>query len=175
MNWTIDFKENIVYRLEENSRMVAIAIAKLQAFCGPESIDEYLWKRPNGSSNSIGNQLLHLCGNITQYMIASLGEQEDVRNRDAEFEAKEGFSSQELLEQLDTTVTQAIQTINTASEEQLLRKRNVQGFTFSGMGCALHAMEHYSYHTGQIAFWTKQLVNTSLGFYDGTDLNELNK
>lgn len=174
-NWVTDFKENVIYRMEEDSRMIEIAIEKLRAFCGSEFMDNYLWKRPNGSSNSIGNQLLHVCGNITQYAIASLGDKPDERNRDAEFDAKEGFSTEELLANLFTTVKTAINTISISTEEQLLRKRNVQGFTFSGMGCALHAMEHYSYHTGQIAFWVKQLANTPLGFYDGLNLNELNE
>jgi len=49
--------------------------------------------------------------------------------------------------------------------------RSVQGFSFSGVGVIIHAVEHYSYHTGQIAFWVKQLKEKDLGFYNGTDLN----
>ena len=57
---------------------------------------------------------------------------------------------------------------------QLVKMRSVQGFSFSGVGIILHAVEHYSYHTGQIAFWVKQLKNKDLGFYDGIDLNKKN-
>ena len=167
MNWTEDFKENTIYRLEESTRMVEIAIGKIT--------DDQVWKRPNDNSNSIGNLILHLCGNMTQYVMASLGEQEDHRNRDAEFDCINGLSKVELISKLYETVTNVKSTIENVSEGQLLKKRNVQGFTFSGMGCVIHAVEHYSYHTGQIAFWVKQMVDEKLGFYDGMDLNVTNE
>ena len=56
------------------------------------------------------------------------------------------------------------------SEEELMRKRMVQGFEYSGIGIIIHVTEHFSYHTGQIAFWTKQLKNKDLGFYADRDL-----
>lgn len=162
-----EFVENTMYRLDESSRMIAIAL---------ESINEkQVWLRPNDSSNSIGNLILHLCGNITQYAISSLGGKEDVRNRDIEFETTSGFSKQELLIKLSDTIAQAKATIENATSEQWLKKREVQGFHFSGIGVILHVVEHYSYHTGQIAFWVKQLENKQLGFYDGLDLNIKNQ
>mgnify|MGYP003633513744 CR=1 FL=1 len=174
MNWTTDFKENAMYRIDENTRMIEIAFAKLQAQCHPEPVEGQIWKRPNEASNSMGNLILHLCGNMTQYVIASVGEQVDTRLRDIEFDTTEGFSKVELLGKLHETVDLVKATIENATEEQLLKKRKVQGFSFSGMGCVLHAVEHYSYHTGQIAFWVKQLMNSPLGFYDGMDLNTPN-
>ena len=146
--------------------MIEIAFAKAN--------QEHIWQRPNGNSNSIGNLVLHLCGNLTQYVTASLGEKKDLRNRDLEFETEGGFTKTELLNKLKSTVSQVKDTIASATETQLLRKRNVQGFNFSGMGCVIHAVEHYSYHTGQLAFWVKHLVDEQLGFYDGLDLNEVN-
>ncbi len=165
--WVQDFKENILYRIDESTRMIQIAFSKIT--------DEYLWERSNNSSNSLGNQILHVCGNMTQYVISSVGEQEDRRDRDAEFDATEGYDKNVLLEKLKVTVTQVKEIIQNATEEQLLKKRYVQGFHFSGMGCVIHAVEHYSYHTGQIAFWIKELIDKPLGFYDGLDLNEKNQ
>ncbi|WP_298539306.1 DinB family protein [uncultured Aquimarina sp.] len=162
-----EFKEQIVYRLDESIRMIAISFEQLA--------EDDIWKRFNESSNSIGNLILHLCGNITQYAIASLGNQEDKRDRDAEFEAKEGFSKKQLLERLNTAVNEAKTTILNCAISELMRKREVQGFTFSGIGIAIHVTEHLSYHTGQIAFWTKQLKNKDLGFYNGIDLNIKNE
>jgi uncharacterized damage-inducible protein DinB len=52
--------------------------------------------------------------------------------------------------------------------------RKVQGFNLTGIGAVLHAVEHFSYHVGQVAFWVKQLTNSDLGFYDQQDLNQLN-
>ncbi|MGA1777081.1 MAG: DinB family protein, partial [Flavobacteriaceae bacterium] len=75
---------------------------------------------------------------------------------------------------LTTTVALAVETIETTSEEEYLRKRKVQGFNLTGIGAVLHAVEHFSYHVGQVAFWVKQLTNSDLGFYDQQDLNQLN-
>ncbi len=162
-----EFVQNALYRIDESTRMNTISLGQLS--------EEDVWKRPNDALNSVGNLILHLCGNITQYVISSLGETEDKRQRDIEFSTESGFSKKELHQKLTETVEAAKRIINDASIEQLTRKREVQGFYFSGIGVVLHAVEHYSYHTGQIAFWTKQLKNTDLGFYDGMDLNVKNK
>lgn len=158
-----EFVQNALYRFDESTRMNTISLAQLS--------EEEVWQKPNTSLNSVGNLILHLCGNITQYVISSLGETEDIRNRDVEFSTSSGFTKAELLQKLIDTVESAKRVVNDATLEQLTRKREVQGFYFSGIGVVLHAVEHYSYHTGQIAFWTKQLKNKDLGFYDGMDLN----
>jgi len=157
-----EFIKNALYRIDESTRMNTISLEELS--------EEEVWKRPNESLNSVGNLILHLCGNITQYVISSLGESEDKRERDIEFSTESGFTKKELLEKLTETLDIAKRVIFDANIEQLLKVRSVQGFSFSGIGVVLHAVEHYSYHTGQIAFWTKQLKNKDLGFYDGMDL-----
>lgn len=163
-----EFKEQIIYRISESTRMIDLSLDQIS------EVD--VWKRPNDNTNSIGNLILHLCGNITQYAIASLGNIEDHRERDAEFNAKNGYSKKELLDKLHCTINEAKIRIQSVSVSELLRKREVQGYNFSGMGIAIHVTEHYSYHTGQIAFWTKQLKDKkSLGFYEGIDLNVKNK
>jgi len=149
-----EFVEQIIYRLDESTRMIELSFDQLS--------EEDIWKKPNR----------HLHGNITQYAVASLGRKEDVRNRDEEFMAKGGVRKSELLNMLRDTIDLAKGILSEISVDELLRKREVQGFTFSGIGIAIHVTEHYSYHTGQIAFWTKQLTNKeNLGFYDGFDLN----
>ncbi len=159
-----EFVEQIIYRLDESTRMIELSFDQLS--------EEDIWKKPNSKGNSIGNLMLHLHGNITQYAVASLGRKEDVRNRDEEFMAKGGVRKSELLNMLRDTIDLAKGILSEISVDELLRKREVQGFTFSGIGIAIHVTEHYSYHTGQIAFWTKQLTNKeNLGFYDGFDLN----
>jgi len=110
-------------------------------------------------------------GNITQYIISSLGEKEDNRERDMEFSKNGGLSKSEVFKKLEDTVATAKRVIFDAAPAKLIQVRSVQGFSFSGVGVIMHAVEHYSYHTGQIAFWVKQLRNTDLGFYDSMDLN----
>ncbi len=162
-----EFVQNALYRLDESTRMCSISLEHLA--------EEDIWKRPNKSLNSIGNLILHLCGNITQYVISSLGETEDIRERDVEFNTESTLTKEGLFQKLKETVETAKRVINDASIEQLIRKRDVQGFYFSGIGIVLHAVEHYSYHTGQIAFLTKQLKNTDLGFYKDVDLKIKNE
>lgn len=159
--------KNALYRMDESTRMIRKSLEVIS--------EDEVWQKPNESLNSIANLILHLCGNITQYIISSLGETEDVRNRDLEFSTDSGINKRELLDRLEHTVANAKRVIFDARLEQLIKVRSVQGFSFSGIGIVLHVVEHYAYHTGQIAFYTKQLKNQDLGFYSGTNLNIKNK
>ena len=166
-----DFKKEFVsqasYRMDESLRMVKKCLEQFS--------EEAIWIKPNSVSNSIGNLILHLCGNITQYGIASLQGLEDNRNRDKEFETVSGYSKTELFEKLEFTVENAKKSFSNSTTEELLKLRKVQGFEFSGIGNIVHVVEHFSYHTGQIALWTKLSNNQDLGFYDGFDLNIKNE
>ncbi|MBC7775005.1 MAG: DUF1572 family protein [Phycisphaerae bacterium] len=162
-----EFAAQIARHMEMNTPRIEKCLAELT--------EAELWQRPNPGSNSVGNLLLHLCGNITQYVLSSLGSQPDHRVRDAEFAAEGGFSKAELLEKLRQTVSHAAQIIQSTSREEMLRERTVQGFEMSGIAIAVHVCEHYSYHTGQIAFWVKLLKNRDLGFYAGVNLNAKNE
>jgi len=159
--------KSALYRMEESTRMIQKSLMEIS--------EEEVWLKPNESLNSIANLILHLCGNITQYIISSLGETEDIRERNLEFSTSKGLNKSELLTKLEETIDTAKRVIFDADPEQLLKIRVVQGFSFSGVGLILHVVEHYSYHTGQIAFWVKQLKNKDLGFYKGRDLNTKNK
>lgn len=162
-----EFINQSVYRINENTRRILK--------CLNEVDETEIWLRSNKNSNSLGNIILHLCGNIRQYIISSLGETEDLRIRDEEFSAKDGFNKSELFTKLNATINDAIAVIESLNEERLLKLYSVQGFDLSGIGIIIHVTEHYSYHTGQIAFWIKQLKNKDLGFYSGVNLNVKNK
>ena len=163
----VELVNNALYRMDESTRMIQKSLDDIT--------EDELWLKPNESLNSIANLMLHLCGNITQYIISSLGEADDIRNRDLEFTTSKSGTKTEVLKKLEETVNEAKRVIFDASMNQLLEVRSVQGFSFSGVGVIIHAVEHYSYHTGQIAFWVKQLKNKDLGFYDGIDLKVRNK
>lgn len=158
-----EFVQQSIIRMNESTERIKICLAQIT--------EEQLWQQPNKESNSIGNLILHLCGNITQYAIASLGNQLDNRERNLEFSTKGGWSKKELWQKMSETASQATQTIQSTSETELLRSRSVQGFDLTGLGIILHVVEHYSYHTGQIALWTKLLVEKDLGFYADMDLD----
>ena len=133
---------------------------------------EQFWKIPFKKGMSLGNQLLHAQGNMRQYILSSLGEEPDLRARDSEFEIYPDIDKAQLLEALETTVKASIQCIENTAEAEFLKIRKVQAFTFSGLGAVLHAVEHFSYHVGQTAFWVKSMTVQDLNFYEGVDLNE---
>lgn len=164
---TNEFIEQAISRMEENTVKIQKCMADLN--------EDEIWKRPNRSSNSTANIILHLCGNITQYIMSSLGKTEDNRERDKEFSAQGGMNKQALTDKLEKTIQQAILVIRTIDADELLSKKSVQGFELSGIGIILHVVEHYSYHTGQIIFWTKLLKDKDMGFYATMDLNKKNK
>lgn len=162
-----EFIKEAIYRIDENMQKLETCLNELDA--------GDVWKRPNEHSNSVGNIILHLCGNIRQYAISSLGNQPDIRERDGEFAASGGQSKEELLKKLFSTINEAKAIILNSSDRELLRERRVQGYTHSGIGIILHVTEHLSYHTGQVIFWVKLIKNKDMGFYSGIDLNVKNQ
>lgn len=165
-NLAEEFIAQSIYRMEEKLTHFEKAMA--------QASEADIWKRPNGSSNTIGNIIIHLCGNITQYIHSSLGEVPDVRERDAEFAADGGKSKEELMAMLRQTVEKANQVMKNMDRSRLLEVRSVQAYEFSAIGIIIHVVEHFSYHTGQVAFWVKQLKDVDLQFFAGVDLNKKN-
>jgi len=156
--------------LQQSNYFLNLNLPRLEK-CLNQLTEEEVWVKPNAETNSIGNLILHLCGNITQYIHHSLGHEKDERERDLEFSTEGGFSKKELLEKIKEVTKKAIHIIENCSEEELLRTRLVQGFSYTGIGIIIHVTEHYSYHIGQIAFWTKFMKEKDLGFYADHDLN----
>lgn len=138
--------------------------------CVEELPENKIWHRPNNNSLSVGNQILHLEGNIRQWAVHGLGGRPDVRRRDAEFAAEGGISSAELLARFAEVIEDAKLVVSDLTEQDILRERDVQVYRHDGVFVLLHVIEHLSYHTGQIIFYTKAVLNVDLGFYGG-DLN----
>jgi len=139
--------------------------------CLKEITEDQLWARPNANSNSIGNQLLHLEGNIRQWIVAGVGGQPDLRKRDDEFAATGGISSDDLLAKLSAAIHEAQLVISDLSAEDMTRERPVQAYVHDATFIVMHVVEHLSYHTGQIIFQTKALRDLDLDLYGGVDLN----
>jgi len=131
--------------------------------------DEQVWWRPNPQSNSIGNLLLHLNGNVRQWIVCGLGGAPDARNRDAEFAERSLVPRAQLLLILRTTLGEADAALSRLDPEKLLEAKKIQGLDVSALAAILHVVEHFSMHTGQILFLTKMLTGTDLGFYRHLD------
>ncbi len=130
-----------------------------------ESLDETdLWWRPNESSNSIGNLMLHLAGNLRQWVVSGLGGAPDRRDRDAEFARREPLTRVQLLATLTAVVADADAVI-AGSAALLGERRPVQGRDVTGFEVIYHVVEHFGMHTGQILYIAKLRGGRDLGFY----------
>ena len=128
--------------------------------------DEQIWWRPNEDSNSVGNLLLHLCGNAQQWIVSGLGGEEDNRVRQSEFDERRIISRQDLLTKTKATLTRVDATLAQFDESRLLETFQIQGTTVTALEAIFHVTEHFSMHTGQIILLTKMIGGTDLGFYD---------
>lgn len=133
--------------------------------CVESLSDEQIWWRPNPSSNSIGNLLLHLNGNVRQWLVNSFNGAEDRRDRPAEFAASGAISGAELLERLGATVLAADNVLHRLSEAELVAPHEIQGYHVHGLDAVYQVIEHFALHYGQIAYITKMLRDQDLGFY----------
>ena len=124
-----------------------------------------VWWRPNEASNSIGNLILHLNGNVRQWLVDSFEGREDKRDRPAEFEVQGGMTATELLERLGATMDEAASALARLTEEDLVARYEIQGYHVSGLEAVYQVVEHFGMHYGQIAYISKSLSGRDLGFY----------
>jgi hypothetical protein len=123
-----------------------------------------IWWRPNPASNSAGNIVLHLCGNMRQWIISGLGGAPDVRERDKEFAERGPISRRELVALLRATVKEASRVMGRIPPQSLARKYTIQGYRVRGLGAAAQVHEHFSHHAGQIIYITKMKRGRDLRF-----------
>ncbi len=142
---------------------------RLKTCVEPMSIEQ-VWWRPNPASNSVGNLLLHLNGNVTQWLVTAFNGDKDTRDRPAEFAAEGGLTAAELLEPLGATIAAAEKTLRQLTAEKLLAPYEVQGSHLTALEAVYHVVEHFGLHYGQISYIAKSLSGKDLGFY-----RELNK
>ncbi|HEY1579378.1 MAG TPA: DinB family protein [Terracidiphilus sp.] len=126
---------------------------------------EQIWWRPNDASNSIGNLLLHLNGNVWQWLVASFNQLEDKRDRPAEFNATGDLSASDLLDRLGQTIDEAAKVFARLTPGQLLATMHIQGYTVTGLAAVYQVVEHFGLHYGQIVYITKMQEGRDLGFY----------
>ncbi len=133
--------------------------------CVEPLTDEQVWWRPNPASNSIGNLMLHLNGNVGQWLVAGFSGQEDHRNRPAEFNEREGLSAGTLLDGLGATMQQASEVLTRLSHADLVASYEIQGYHVSGLENVYQVVEHFGLHYGQILYIAKAQSGADLGFY----------
>jgi len=132
--------------------------------CLSELSEDQIWWRPNAASNSAGNLVLHLCGNIRQWIISGLGGSPDVRHRDAEFAERGPVSRRVLVRRLEQTVGEALSVLRRLPPAALTRVHTIQGFRVTGLYAVFNVTEHFSHHAGQIIYINKMKRARDLHF-----------
>jgi uncharacterized damage-inducible protein DinB len=125
-----------------------------------------LWWRPNDQSNSVGNLLLHLNGNVRQWILGGVGKQQNDRHRAAEFAALSGPPAATLLADLDRTLDEVDRVLAALTEPELLEPRTIQGREISVLDAVFHVVEHFSGHLGQIILMAKLRAPGAITFYE---------
>jgi uncharacterized damage-inducible protein DinB len=146
-------------------------LPKIELAIAPLTLEQ-LWWRPNEASNSIGNLMLHLAGNVRQWIVGGVGQLDVTRDRGLEFSNRDAIGPDELLAGLRTVVDQACGIIEQVTDADLAEPRVIQRFDTTVMGAIYHVVEHFSMHTGQIILLAKAQTGRDAGFYrvreDGT-------
>ena len=136
--------------------------------CLEKLSDRDVWWRANPQSNSIGNLLLHLNGNVRQWIVSGVGGATNERDRQREFDERGPIPASELLSRLKNTLAEADRVLAGITPAGLLEDRTIQGHDVTVMEAIYHVVEHFSMHTGQVILLTKMWTG-DLGFYDTSD------
>ena len=128
-----------------------------------------MWWRANEHANSVGNIVLHLCGNVRQWIAAGVGGAPDVRQRNAEFAAQSGATCDELIVQLRAARDDVMEILSGLDVASLGEIRSIQGRETTVFAAIYHVVEHYSGHTGQVILLAKSFVPGAVKFYDDAD------
>jgi len=153
------------------SNFLNYAAEKLSQLCGRVETclaklpPEQIWMRGSENQNAVGNLVLHLSGNVRQWILTGIGGAQDNRIRDKEFSARGGIDAEALGRLLRGTVDEALAIIRSLPPERLAERTTIQGYDVTVLEAIFHVVEHFSGHTSQIIFITKALTGEDLGFY----------
>ena len=137
--------------------------------CLSELPPDFVWARHSDNENAVGNLLLHLEGNVRQWILSGIGAASDLRDRPSEFSARTGGTAAVLLAKLRGTVGEAVAVIRSLPRERLTEQVSIQGYATTVLSAIFHVVEHFSGHTYQIILLTKRFTGKDLGFYSYLD------
>lgn len=133
--------------------------------CVKQLSEPQIWDRPHKEMNSIGNLILHLGGNLRQWVVTGLSDLPDDRDRPAEFSEVGPLPTSDLLETLKSTIEQAKQTLNSLSDGELLETRRIQGFELTAVGAIFNCVPHFKGHTQEIVCLTRMQLGENYKFH----------
>ena len=127
-------------------------------YCMGQLNDEHVWYRAHPCDNAIGNLVLHLVGNLRQWVLGGIDGQPDTRNRAAEFSATQGKSKDELTRILRETIEESCRVIESLPTERITEARHIQDTDTTVAYALVMAVSHLGVHVGQVQFIAKGLL-----------------
>lgn len=158
---------------ETRYRLLEESIPRLKK-CLTRMTVQDIWYRPNPQTVSAGNLVLHLCGNVRQWLISAMGGRPYRRRREQEFAEKGPLETSKLLKMLDELSAEIDEVLGELNSADLLESRTIQGFEVNGVSVLVHVVEHFSYHVGQVTYMVKSKLAVDMGYYQDKDLNQQN-
>lgn len=153
-----DFLAYSAQKMQSLHGNIAVCLGKLS--------EEQIWKRGGSHENSVGNLLLHLEGNIRQWILHGVDNQPDVRRRDDEFTLTPSIHSSAAFASLTATINEARQGIASlppARLTEIIDPQPTGTWRHTTILVAIYkVVSHLDHHTGQIILLTKQLHGTDL-------------
>jgi hypothetical protein len=147
----------------EAANELTSALGKIKHCLGQLSVEQ-VWWRSRPSLNSVGNLILHLCGNVRQWVVAGLGGAADSRDRPAEFAERGPIPKDELLRRLEDVVDEARAVLARLTARQLLEARRIQGFDVTGVAAIFDSVPHFRGHTQEIVSLTRWQLGDAYRF-----------
>lgn len=143
--------------------------------CFRQLSEKQIWWTPCATANSIGNLVLHCCGNLRQWGVNGVLQFPDDRQRAGEFSTVAHYKKNELLELCDMTIDDARQAIDQLTGCELMSTRNIQGFDVTVLQAVLHTTTHFVGHTHQIILLARQQLEDRYEFawQPGSDQDSL--
>jgi hypothetical protein len=132
--------------------------------CLCQLTDDQVWWRPSPSLNSIGNLLLHLCGNVRQWIVSGIGGTADVRNRPLEFSERGPIPREELMGRLDAVMAEARAVLSRLTARHLTEMRRIQGFDVTGLAAIFDSVPHFKGHAQEIVHMTRLQLGDAYKF-----------
>jgi uncharacterized damage-inducible protein DinB len=127
---------------------------------------EDIWWRAHETDNSVGNLMLHLSGNVRQWIISGIGEEPDRRKRQEEFDERHPLAKEDLLKRIADTVHEADRVLEDFDTGRLMEVRKFQKWEVTCLEAITHITEHFAQHLGQIVYITKMKKGVDLKFFD---------
>lgn len=149
--------------LEECRRRLEASRARI-VHCMDQLDEEQVWWRPGEGLNSLGNLILHLCGNLRQWIIAGVGGAPDTRNRPAEFAEKGPIPKAELMDRFAKVCAEADRVLAEFASERLLEPRRVQGFDEVVLVVLFDTLSHLAGHAQEIVLMTRMQLGDRYRF-----------